>query len=485
MSYNQWTLKVIRTGTLFLDPHNPRLPPSTRVLLEREIIAHLVENENVIEIAKSIVVNGYYPHEVLIVVKEGARHYVLEGNRRLAACKLLLNPQLAPEAHEQKFRRLAEEADLRDLGRLRAVIAPSRSAAIPMIISRHTSQQIRGWAPIMKANYYVTLLQEGMTLTELAERIHVPAKEIRSAVQMSEMYSIACKMRLPAETAAKVTNPKMFQMTTIERIYETPTGRDFLGIEFDDNGKVKGKVSKVEFEKAYTKIISDVAAEDPEVHSRTLNTAEQISAYLEKISRYSPDKAKPGTFTADSFKAPIETQRPTPATKPARRRQPLHYRGVIPHTLRCVIGNEIVCDTFDELKKISVAQCPRAAGLLLRSFMELAVSHFMRRNGEIQKMTAELQEEVERKNRLRPDQPQRMPKDWSPTLKEMLDRLAQSQALIPDPKIRRGLNTFVNGDLKFLLNPFAHNETVPATEDRVRTSWKSIEEFTKYIISQE
>src|SRR5262249_7736539 len=77
---------------LSLDPQNPRLPEDLQGAAESKILRHLAENDALEEIAQSYVDNGFFPHEPIIILdkpERDGRHLVLEGNRRLAALKIL------------------------------------------------------------------------------------------------------------------------------------------------------------------------------------------------------------------------------------------------------------------------------------------------------------------------------------------------------------------------------------------------------------
>ena len=109
--------KTLRVGRLHLDPRNTRIPPAHRSEDERALIHELVEHEDVAKLAASISEKGLFPNERLVVIPAKGRSFtVLEGNRRLAAIKLLLNPELAQKPSQvAPFRKLARTADL--LGR--------------------------------------------------------------------------------------------------------------------------------------------------------------------------------------------------------------------------------------------------------------------------------------------------------------------------------------------------------------------------------
>lgn len=87
--------QLVPISSLYLDKANPRLSGSEDGASQNEIIKTLWREMAVDEIAYSIVANGYFAHEVLLGEKgQGGKYVVIEGNRRLAAVKLLLDPKL-------------------------------------------------------------------------------------------------------------------------------------------------------------------------------------------------------------------------------------------------------------------------------------------------------------------------------------------------------------------------------------------------------
>ncbi|MCP5519473.1 MAG: ParB N-terminal domain-containing protein [Verrucomicrobiales bacterium] len=78
-------------GSLHLDARNPRLVEYGIAPQEAEdkILEILWDKMAVDEVAMSIAANGYWPYEPLIVTEEAGRTVVVEGNRRLAAVKVL------------------------------------------------------------------------------------------------------------------------------------------------------------------------------------------------------------------------------------------------------------------------------------------------------------------------------------------------------------------------------------------------------------
>lgn len=87
-------------GVLKLDLNNPRLQTGDDISAasEREVIEFLADIAALDELVLSICTNGYLNLEPLIVFgPKGGPYVVLEGNRRLSAIRLILDPKLALE----------------------------------------------------------------------------------------------------------------------------------------------------------------------------------------------------------------------------------------------------------------------------------------------------------------------------------------------------------------------------------------------------
>ena len=85
----------ISVERLVLDENNSRLVTDDGSASDEAIIAQLYRGADLSELLLSIAANGYLDIEPLIVVEEGERIVVLEGNRRLAAIRLFREPELA------------------------------------------------------------------------------------------------------------------------------------------------------------------------------------------------------------------------------------------------------------------------------------------------------------------------------------------------------------------------------------------------------
>lgn len=140
---------------LYLDSNNPRHDPiNNRV----EIINHLIQNEKIKALAKSIAENGINPLESLAVMENESGHFIaLEGTRRVCALTLLNDPDLCPENERAYFRKLSGSSDAIP-NSVECVLFPSREDANKWIELRHNGEQdgagLLTWNATQKARFF-------------------------------------------------------------------------------------------------------------------------------------------------------------------------------------------------------------------------------------------------------------------------------------------------------------------------------------------
>jgi hypothetical protein len=487
MNYKNWKRAERSAASLSLDPKNPRIPPSAKALGQPELIEELTLHDDVLELAKNIAANGFFPSEPLVVVKENQKLVVVEGNRRLAACKLLLHPDLAPKDLLTKFRAVSATFDQRILRKIPILIAPSREAAIPLIIARHTATQIATWKPAMQAHFYYTLVESGLSIEDVAQRFKLTAGEVRKELHSHNLYMMACRLDLPAHDSDVVRDPRKFKLTNLTRIFETPHARDFFGVEFADDGRVTGVIDANEFKKGFAKVVSDVA--NSTVDSRTLNTPQEIKKYLNgyKTSE-TPDLKKMGAFDSNTFMV-ANAKRTSSKAKKAKtsRSQTSVPKGLIPRHIVCNSRNARVKGLFEELRKLSPLVFANSASFAFRSLLELSTSCFLEDKGEIAKMKAVKLADIAAQNaKIPPNKPKKtLPPDWTPELGEMLKWLLDpAHNLIPQGHVSRALKQAIHDEKDLIsLNLVVHNPAYHPSERRLRESWSHFEGLMKILLA--
>jgi len=138
---------------LRFDPLNPRLPPKFDGDDENAVLEWMLDDATIIELMNSIGENGYFEVEPLLVVRpqKGKDVFeVVEGNRRLAAVKLLNDPQLAPIKKHSVLEASKEAKEVPE--ELPSIIYPNRNSILYYLGYRHITG-IKEWGPLAKARY--------------------------------------------------------------------------------------------------------------------------------------------------------------------------------------------------------------------------------------------------------------------------------------------------------------------------------------------
>ena len=160
---NNWKDNIVDVATLELDLQNPRLPKHVRDQNDiTQVRNYLLDKEDILRIARNIANNGYHRSAVAIVCKENGRTIVLDGNRRLAACQLLLKPELAPNARDKKeLEELNKITNKQELKNVKITVAPSRKEAEKEIWDIHVNQLLKPWQVLQKLRMYRNLIDSG------------------------------------------------------------------------------------------------------------------------------------------------------------------------------------------------------------------------------------------------------------------------------------------------------------------------------------
>ena len=142
----------IPVGSLLLDGDNPRLPEKLHRGSQSELLDFLREQGVLEELAQSYLDNGFFKHEPLIVLRmdDPDKYTVVEGNRRLAALKILHG---APEAGDIRFFGIDPSREqLEQLEEIPCFPVSDRDDVHAYIGFKHIGG-LKTWAPEAKARY--------------------------------------------------------------------------------------------------------------------------------------------------------------------------------------------------------------------------------------------------------------------------------------------------------------------------------------------
>lgn len=165
-------LKVlqVKVSDLHFDYNNPRLAEYgiTKTTPEDEVLKTLWDAMDVRELVQSISASGFFPQESLIIAEEEGRKIVIEGNRRLAAVKVLL----AGDRNGERGWAIPElTVEARAALQTLPTISSSRENAWRFLGFKHVNGPAK-WSSYAKAAYISTVHKTfGIPLADIANQI--------------------------------------------------------------------------------------------------------------------------------------------------------------------------------------------------------------------------------------------------------------------------------------------------------------------------
>lgn len=218
-------------GRLLFDLRNPRSPDET-FADEPAVLDYLVENADIDELVKSILSAGWMDYEPLIVQTPG--NIVLEGNRRLAALRLIADSAL----------RTRMRYSLPDIPSpkpapafVRVKDVPDREEARAFIGFKHINGPFK-WDALAKAKFTAEWLQDGKAdLATVSRTLGDNHSTVRRLVNGWTVLQQALRDGFNRDQMTRKAFPFSHLYTALPR----PNVRAFLGLSPDSPTEVLGK----------------------------------------------------------------------------------------------------------------------------------------------------------------------------------------------------------------------------------------------------
>jgi hypothetical protein len=188
-------INYIPLEKLNFDPQNPRLPTD---LIgkndENKIIDYMLRDASLLELMRSIHESGYYRSEPLLVVPNKDKFLVVEGNRRLAALKLLSKPQLA-RVREISVNEIVNGKGVAPTS-IPCILHEKRDLILDYLGYRHITG-VKSWGALEKARYLDQLYKKHkkkdaeLTFKTLAKMIGSRADYVGKLLAALKLYRYA------------------------------------------------------------------------------------------------------------------------------------------------------------------------------------------------------------------------------------------------------------------------------------------------------
>lgn len=217
--------ELISLPVLRLDSNNPRLQQAGRDADQDELLAILWREYSVDEVAMSIAENGFFPHEPLFVAEEDGQLVVIEGNRRLAAVRLLCDAELRERLRVTNLP-LVSADQRRELESLPAIRC-NREDVWQYVGFKHVNGP-QVWNSLAKAQYIAWVRNELQTdLRDIAQTI---GDRHQTVARLYRAYMALTQAETHGAYDREWRSRKHFSFSHLYTGLDYPGIRDFTGI---------------------------------------------------------------------------------------------------------------------------------------------------------------------------------------------------------------------------------------------------------------
>ncbi len=440
MSYKY---KEIETDLLVINTENPRYE---LVGNQREAIILMIENQKdkLVRLAKDIVENGINPSDLIIVTaheKLDGKFNVLEGNRRITALKLLMNPNLIPEKYKNllnRFRELSKKYFEKPISKIRCVVFDNENEALRWVKLKHTGEN----------EGVGTVTWDAQQKARFEERF-----EGKSSYALQVIEFLRRSDRFDDKLKEKLGN---LPISSLQRLISDPDVRKVIGLDIK-NGKIISVCPPGEILKPLTKIVLDLLKDDFTV--KEIYYKDDRANYIETFKQSDlPDKSK----VIDNWElitpTPPKDSKSQKTQKKKSKSLSTTRNNIIPKSCIIHIGNPRINKLYRELKDLDLRFFVNAAAITLRVFFELSLDEYIEKK-ELDNLSSDTKlatkaqkvaEHLEKEGHLNKAQTKPV------------------KTAISNPNSILSINTF---------NAYVHNKFFTPIPNDLKTTWDNIEPF--------
>lgn len=391
---------TVEVGSLDLDPINPRTnPEADQTAAMRSLISVERDGEKIYALAQNICqMGGLDPGDRLYAIAsedDAGRYFVLDGNRRLTALRLLSQPGMLDRddiglstSLRQRFKRLQKDYPGKWPSQVDVVIFESRESAAPFIRLRHTGENSgagrSAWSALQVARFDSSGIWQCLKKLrdESALDLIVMNQLIRSEFPITNFDRVAGTAEFQTrfgvslgESSFSIVGPKPRAIAALARLTsDVAIGR------VDSRGMFAEAKTMTPYFEEIEQAIRPIPTSTPHPGA---DTGTGTGAGTGTGGGHTADgPPSPGGGVGDAAGAPPHNPPPgaPPPTPPAAppTRKPRETKYLIDKRDLSTITNIKCRAMVDELKgKVPVAQAPYACALLLRSLQEMTAEIYL------------------------------------------------------------------------------------------------------------
>ena len=357
--------EIIPVSQLLFDTQNPRLPDIQTSQIESIKSMAKSQGDRIIALVQHLVDHGPNPSSLPIVMPcndADGKYYVLDGNRRLSAIKLLEGPEITDgifsSTVQEKLKKISSNYSQNPIVELRCVVVSNRDEADTWIQLIHRGQN------------------QGAGLVEwdgqVAARYDARRKGSKS-ISLQVLDYVKEHGSISDELKAKIENGK-FPITNLDRLLNTPYVRTKLGIERDGNEALI-TYKPEEVLKGLNRIVDDIGSGNITV-SKIKSQSQRID-YINSFSKDElPEESKVLSEAQPIDASPLDAQK-NMAKGIKRGSSQARRKTLIPKDCKLYIPQPRIYKIYLELKRLEIDDFANAGAVMLRVFLELSLDHYV------------------------------------------------------------------------------------------------------------
>lgn len=367
-----WKTDSLDPGKIQLDVNNPRIEVNDNASQD-EIRLKLLEFEDVLDLARSIEKNGslFYGERIITVVENG-KQVVLEGNRRVAACQMLLDPSLVPSSFKLRFPEVSDGTRVQ-LSKLSADIAPNRVTAEPILTKRHTERGVKPWSPVAKMRRAVRLLDH-LSVEDVAQLLGTSTTQVKKLIRPYRLLKYALSLKGLTDGERKILEDEKLKTNPYTRFFTLRKTKEILQVHFDSDENIVSALPAKVFKERMMGIVRDFLIPDPMTGRPPCDTRTDPVEYFSSFINSPAGKAAGVSVPADANPAVLkkETQGTPPAPGGATRPK-TPKASVFFENLECHVQDDRLIKLTNEIRSINHDRMTIAASLITRAIFECAL----------------------------------------------------------------------------------------------------------------
>lgn len=347
---------------LELDLNNPRFSGLTS---QRDALEKIVVNQGskLVNLAEDIVNKGLSPaHRMIVMKKPGKKsssYVALDGNRRLAALRILSNPSALDgmkgigDITSKRLRSLAARFNPESIFPVDVSVVNDEREARHWIEAIHTGENdgrgVVGWDGIATARY----------------RGH------NTSLKVIEFVRAVGRLTADEEAALE-----RFPITNLDRLLGTPAIRERLGLALE-GGELLSDLPQAELIKPLKRIVSDIGLKKIKVSN--IKALDDRVHYVASLGSDLPDLSKrTGSLEAIDVLSGKGNKRPARSGASSRSRSLIDRKTLIPANSQAPLNitDHKLQQLCKELRKLPLENYPVTIAASFRVFLELSLDHY-------------------------------------------------------------------------------------------------------------